>query len=146
MFGVPLGLLVAGLAIYSASAAPPLPAGARPFTIGATTGLLLSPGGADVPVNLVFANPNSSPITVTDVKVTVSGTPGCPPELASVSVSQQLTVGAASIPAGNVPTSLSDLGVPESAWPKLHMGDTGTNQDDCKGAGVNLSFSGSGVG
>ena len=142
-----LGVLVTGFAIYSALAAPPSSAQGLPFTIGATTGSLLAPGGADVPVNLVFSNPNSSPITVTGVRVTVTGTntPECSPALANVSVSQQLTGSVASVPSGNVPSSLSDLAVPQSAWPRLHMGDTGTNQDACKGIRVNLSFKGQGT-
>jgi len=117
----------------------------RPFTITGTASALLYPAGADVPVNLVFRNPNSAAITVTGVTMTILGTSSglCPLSLADLSVPQQLTVSVGPIPPGNVPTSLSALSVPQSAWPKLRMSDTGTNQDNCQGVTVNLSYSGS---
>ena len=43
-------------------------------------------------------------------------------------------------------SSLSGLGVPAAAWPQVGMLDTSANQDGCKGATLQLSYSGSGQG
>ncbi len=114
-----------------------------PFTIGvqSPTGLLY-PGGPDAKLNLVFTNPNSSPITINSLDITVTGTNAapCPLALAAVTVSQPFTGPVGPIPGGSVPTSLADLGVPQSSWPRLHMADTGTNQNGCRGIQVTISF------
>ena len=44
----------------------------QPFSIAGNAVNTIYPGGAASPINLVFTNPNTSPITVTDVTVTVS--------------------------------------------------------------------------
>ncbi len=111
------------------------------FTIAGSplAGVLLYPGGPAVPINLVFTNPNTSPIMVQSVTVSVTGTSaaGCGP--ANFTVAQQLTA-TPTVPASST-ESLQDLGVPQSQWPQLQMVDTG-NQDACKNATVNLSYSG----
>ena len=59
------------------------------FTIAGTplANVLLYPGGPDVPVNLVFTNPNNSAITITSATVSISGT-----STASCPVSGHFTV------------------------------------------------------
>lgn len=108
------------------------------FSMTGTGAGLLYPGGPVVYVNLVFSNPNSSPVTVTNVTTSITGTskPSC--GTSNFTVAQQF-VPPVTVPA-NSTRSLSQLGVPQSRWPQLRMIDTGTNQDACKNADVNLSF------
>ena len=49
------------------------------------------------------------------------------------------------IPAGAT-ESLSDLSVPQADWPVLSMTNTATNQDNCSGATLNLTFAGTASG
>jgi len=120
-------------------------AGAAPFTIAGAPlpGTLLYPGGPPVAVNVVFTNPNSSPITIQTVSVSVTGTsvPACAGT--NFTVAQQLTA-TPTVPATST-RSLQDLGVPQSAWPKLQMTGSG-NQDACQSATVNLGFTGTATG
>jgi len=106
-------------------------------------GLFLYPGGAVLPVNLLFTNPNGWAITVQSVTTSVAGTnaAGCGAE--NFAVVQQLTAHPV-VPAGST-RALQDLGVPQSRWPQLRMLDAG-NQDACRSATVNLSFSGTAQG
>ena len=119
-----------GSATFSVSGGPP-------------AGALLYPGAAAVPLNLVFTNPNSTPITVTSVTVTVTGTSAGGCGAANFSVSQQLQA-TPTVPAGTA-ASLQDLGVVESEWPQLQMLDAG-NQDTCRNASVNLAYAGTATG
>ncbi len=126
--------------------ASPAPAGAvaaQTFTIsGAAAGALL-PGGAAVPVELTLTNPNGVPITVTDVAMRVTGAvpSGC---AAAIVVAQQLAA-AVVVPAQSTRT-LSALGVPADAWPRLAMIDTQTDQSACQRAAIELGFTGSAEG
>ena len=116
---------------------------AQPFTIGGIGQGVFYPGGPLVPVNLVFTNPNSSPITLASVTVTITGTsaPGC--SAANFVVVAQLSA-TPTVPAGTA-VSLAALGVPTASWPQLQMIDSG-NQDACKAATVNLAFTGTASG
>ncbi len=115
------------------------------FTISGAPlpGTILYPGGPVVPVNLVFANPNDSPITIQDVRVSVRGTSalGCGPS--SFVVAAQLAA-RPSVPA-RATASLQELGVPQGDWPQLRMVDRG-NQDACQNATVDLAYSGTATG
>jgi large repetitive protein len=119
--------------------------GAVPFTIAGSplSGSLLYPGGAAVAINLVFTNPNGSPITIQSASVTVSGTsaPGC--AAGNFAVTQQLTA-TPTVPA-NSTTSLQALGVAQSQWPQLQMIGSG-NQNSCQNATVNLAYTGTATG
>jgi len=106
-------------------------------------GALLYPGGFDVPIDLVFTNPNTSPITITSVTTTVTGTTANGCGAGNFTVPRQLAANPV-IPA-NATRSLSDLGAPQSQWPQLWMLDRG-NQDACKHATVDLSFDGTAEG
>jgi hypothetical protein len=116
---------------------------ALPFTIGGTGRDPVYPGGPDVPVDLVFTNPNAAPITVTGVRVTVTGMsePDC--HMAGLSVVRQLAATPA-VPAGAT-RSLSQLGIDPSDWPQLRLADNG-NQNACRGATIELAFSGTATG
>jgi hypothetical protein len=119
--------------------------GAVGFSISGSppAGSLLYPGGRPVPLNLVFTNPNASPITVDTVTVSVTGTsaPGCDPS--GFTVAQQLAA-TPTVPADST-LSLQDLGVAQSDWPQLEMIDAG-DQDACQNATVSLAYSGSASG
>jgi hypothetical protein len=101
------------------------------------------PGGNASPVELVFTNPNTSPITITSVTVTVTGTsaPGC--AASNFTITQQLT--AHPVVPANDTKSLTQLGVSQSQWPQLQMLDNG-NQNVCAAATVNLSYAGTATG
>lgn len=120
-------------------------AGAAAFTIAGSPlpGSLLYPGAPAVVINLVFTNPNASPITVQSVNVSVSGTSAAGCTVGNFTVSQGLTA-TPTIPA-NTTKSLQDLGVPQTAWPKLQMISAG-NQDACQSATVDLAYSGAATG
>jgi hypothetical protein len=112
-----------------------------PFTIAGSPlpGVLLYPGGAPVPVNLVFTNPNSSPITIESTTMTVAGTSVGACGAGNFNVARQLAAKPI-VPAGAT-ASLQSLGVPQAKWPQLLMLDRG-NQDSCRNATLNLSFAG----
>lgn len=106
-------------------------------------GVLLYPGAAAVPLNLVFTNPHPAPITVQSVTVSVTGTSAGGCGAASFSVSQQL-LATPTVPA-RATVSLQQLGVSQSDWPQLRMLDSG-NQDACRNASVNLAYAGTATG
>ncbi len=106
-------------------------------------GVLLYPGAPPVPINLVFTNPNSSPITIQSATVSVTGTSAAGCGAAAFQMTQQLTANP-TVPA-NSTKSLQDLGVPQANWPKLQMANSG-NQNACQNATVNLGYSGTATG
>jgi large repetitive protein len=114
-----------------------------PFTISGSASDVLYPGGASSPIDLVFQNPNTSPITVTSATVTVTGTSAASCGAANFTMAQQLQASPV-VPAGST-RSLTQLGVPQSQWPKLRMLGDG-NQDACKNATVHLSYAGTATG
>ena len=116
---------------------------ALPFSIGGTGQGLFYPGGSRVPVNLVISNPNTSPITLTSVTATITGTSARGCSVANFAVVAQLSA-TPTVAAGST-VSLSALGVPVASWPQLQMIDSG-NQDACKGATVSLAFAGTASG
>jgi len=114
-----------------------------PFTIAGNATSTLYPGGQASPIDLVFTNPNTSPITITGATVTVSGTSAAGCAAGNFTLTQQLT--ATPVIPANSTRSLSDLGVPQSQWPMLKMLDSG-NQMVCRLATVNLSYAGTATG
>jgi hypothetical protein len=102
-------------------------------------GALLYPSGRTVPINLVFTNPNPTPVTVQSVTVSVTGTSALGCDAGSFTVRQQL-IATPTVPADST-TSLQDVGVAQADWPQLVMVDTG-NQDACQNATVDLAYSG----
>jgi hypothetical protein len=120
-------------------------AGAASFTIAGTPlpGSLLYPGGPAVAINLVFTNPNASPITIQSASVNVTGTSAADCAAANFTVAQQLAA-TPTVPASST-KSLQDLGVPQANWPQLQMSGS-ANQNSCQNATVNLGYSGTATG
>lgn len=111
----------------------------------------LAPGtsaGLDLQIN----NPNSKPLSLTNLSVAIAGV-----TRSADAVARNLTCTAAdftvtqysgpyplTVPAGT--SSLSGLRLAPSVWPRVGMLDTSANQDGCKGATLQLTYSGSGQG
>jgi hypothetical protein len=122
-----------------------------PFTIsGSVSGLA---PGVSVPLNLTLSNPNKKALAVTGLGVTIQGVTrtsdatahNLPCGPTDYAVTQYGGPYPLTVPAKGS-ASLSGLGVPSSAWPRVTMLDRPTNQDGCKGASLTLAYSGSGEG
>ncbi len=105
---------------------------------------LLYPGAPAIAVPLVLTNPNSAPIRVTSLKVSVSADPAaCPSganlELIQSSASERRPV---KIPAGSS-VRLPAGGV---SAPAIALRNLPVNQDACQGASFPLAFSGEALG
>jgi hypothetical protein len=115
----------------------------RPFTIAPDLSGLgeLYPGAPPVTLPLTIENPNSRPILVTDLRVSVAADPaGCSgadnlallPSSASSSMPLKVPArGSVRLPAGRIST------------PAIQLRDLPVNQDACKGARFPLEFTGS---
>ncbi|GAA5195083.1 hypothetical protein GCM10023346_24070 [Arthrobacter gyeryongensis] len=123
----------------------------QPFTISGDPTGLLAPGNA-VPINLQLTNPGNSSLNVTGLTVSVTGVTRTaqavannrPCSASDYTVTQFSGSYPISAPPGN--SSLSGSGIPASRWPQIRMLDTSLNQDGCKGATLQLSYSGTGQG
>lgn len=115
------------------------------FPISGATDLPVTPGGPSGAIDLALTNPNSSAMAVSDLAVAVEGTntTGCGPE--NYTVVAYSGPASLSVPA-NTTKTLSQLGVPRAQWPQLQMINLPVNQDVCKGAMVQLHYSGLGNG
>jgi hypothetical protein len=105
---------------------------------------LLYPGAAPIPVPLVLTNPNSAPIQVTSLKVSVTAdSAACPSganlELVQSSASAKTPV---KIPAGGM-ARLPAAGV---SAPAVALRDLPVNQDACQGVSFPLAFLGKALG
>jgi hypothetical protein len=119
----------------------------KPFTISGNLSGLLAPGKS-LPLDLTLSNPNKKSLSVTNLTVTVQSvtrTSSLPCTSADYAVTQYSGPYPLIVP-GSGSASLSSLRVASSAWPKVAMLDTTTNQDGCKGATLTLAYSGSGQG
>jgi len=133
--------------VEPAAAAPPgPPAPSSAFTIAGDVPGALAPGlGATVPVTIT--NPQTFPITVTDLVMTpAAGTskPGCD-GTANLSVTQSNMAGGAVsvvVPAGGSVV----LPAQGATAPVVTMLDLGSNQDACKGAAFSFTYSATGTG
>jgi hypothetical protein len=123
----------------------------QPFTISGDPTGLLAPGNS-VPINLQLTNPGNSSLNVTGLTVSVTGVtrnaqavannrPCNPSDYSVTQFSGNYPIAA---PPGN--SSLSSSGIPASRWPQITMLDTSLNQDGCKGATLQISYSGTGQG
>jgi hypothetical protein len=123
----------------STTTAPPTNPVESP-TVSGNLAAFLYPGTSQV-LDLVFTNPDSSPITVAangvDILISTNRA-GCPAS-PNFSVDRGLTT-SVTIPA-NSTRSLAQLGVPTADWPVIGMVDTHTNQDACEGATLALNYS-----
>jgi hypothetical protein len=115
-----------------------------PFTISSTATGALLPGGPVIYLNLKLTNPNSVPIYVTSLTVTLSSVTPQPGKSCATSNFNAPTTWVGGYPLmipANGSKSLSDFTSDQTKWPHLTMKDAG-NQDGCKNATVNFSYGG----
>jgi uncharacterized membrane protein len=123
----------------------------KQFVLSGNVPGTLSPGtsaGLDLQIN----NPNSKALSLTNVSVAVAGVTRSADAVAKnlactaadFTVTQYTGPYPLSVPAGI--SSLSGLRLAPSVWPRVGMLDTSANQDGCKGATLQLTYSGSGQG
>jgi hypothetical protein len=98
-------------------------------TGAAVTGVF--PGGPSKSLSGTFNNPNPGPVYVANVTATVSSTSAGGCSASDFVITGTATV-AAEIPAGNGQGTWSGL--------SIAMTDTGSNQDACKGATINIAY------
>lgn len=111
----------------------------------------LSPGSSAA-LDLQVNNPNKKGLSLTNISVAVLGVTrsadavnrSLPCSAADFTVTQYSGPYPLAVPVGT--SSLSGLGIEPSAWPQVGMLDTAANQDGCKGATLQLTYSGSGQG
>jgi len=134
------GLIVAGYFTDAALGDPP-----HTFTITGDASLPLFPGTSQS-LDLVFTNPEASPITVAagSVTIAIATTQADCSASANFAVPQSLTTNV-SVPADST-ESLSDLSVPRAAWPVISMVETNVDQGACEGAPLALTYTGSASG
>ncbi|MGJ3192899.1 hypothetical protein FQP90_22460 [Paenarthrobacter nitroguajacolicus] len=116
------------------------------------TGSLQGPlaPGVSLPLDLQISNPENKSIAVTNVSASISQvvrTPaaiaaGLPCSSADYNVTQFTGTYPFDVQPGS--TSLSALGIPQASWPRISMLDTLQLQDGCKGATLELTYSGTG--
>jgi hypothetical protein len=124
----------------------------KPFTISGNLADQLSPG-ASLPLNLALTNSNKKQISISNLTVTIQSVvrtqaaiaANKPCTIADYAV-LQYTGGYPLTVAGSSTATLSQLNIAAAAFPHVVMHDTSSNQDGCKGATVNLTYSGSGQG
>ncbi len=106
----------------------------------------LAPGVAR-PLNLSITNPDTSPLRVDGVTVSLgsSSTKTCSATRNFTILQLNSQAYPLTIPAKSTRT-LSQLGVTSSRWPQVRMYDLLTNQDGCKHAVIGLKYIGVGRG
>jgi len=123
----------------------------KTFTISGNLGTPLSPG-ATIPHNLSISNPNNKSLALSSLTVSVAsvsrtqaalaaGLPCTPADYVMTNYSGPYPL---TVPVGT--STLESLRVPQSQWPRIAMLDTNLNQDGCKGATLQLAYSGAGEG
>ena len=123
----------------------------KQFGIAGSLPGALSPG-TSAGLNLQISNPINKPLSLTNLSVAVAGVTrsaaavaaNLPCTPADFIVTQYSGPYPLAVPAAG--GSLQGLNVAQTAWPRVGMLDTSTNQDGCKGAALQLSYSGSGQG
>ncbi|MEZ2389752.1 hypothetical protein AB6813_09425 [bacterium RCC_150] len=121
------------------------------FTLSGSPTGLLAPGNTAA-IDLQLANPGNSSIGVTGLTVSITGITRTAQAVANnrpCSSSDYAVVqfsGSYPFAAPSGDSSLSGLGFPAAQWPQIRMLDTSLNQDGCKGATLQLSYSGTGQG
>ncbi|MFF2344717.1 hypothetical protein [Pseudarthrobacter sp. NPDC058119] len=123
----------------------------KQFGISGTLPGSLSPG-TSAGLNLQISNPINKPLSLTNLSVAVAGVTRSAAAVASnlpctpadFTVTQYSGPYPLAVPATG--GSLQGLNVAQTTWPRVGMLDTSANQDGCKGATLQLSYSGSGQG
>ena len=105
--------------------------------------------GEMVPLNLRFSNEHGEPLLVTDLRVTVdavdapNATTQRPCSIDDFTVEQLDDDIELRVDAGQAPT-LTELDIDRTEWPQVGMIDAASNQDGCKAATLELSYTASG--
>ncbi len=126
-------------------------AGKRAFTVSGSPATPLSPGSS-TSIDLQLNNPNNGSLAVTNLTVSIAGITRTPQAIAKnlpcTTADYELTQFSGSYPFTAVPgtSSLSGNGILQAKWPRIRMLNTSTNQDGCKGATIQLAYSGTGQG
>ncbi|HJW00899.1 MAG TPA: hypothetical protein VJ617_17545 [Arthrobacter sp.] len=121
------------------------------FSISGNLGAPLTPG-ATIPLNLSITNPNNQSLGLKSLSVAVTGitrttaavAAGLPCTTADYVVTNYAGTYPLTVPVGT--NTLQSLRIDEALWPKIAMLDTMLNQDGCKGATLQLGYSGAGEG
>jgi len=119
------------------------------FQVSATVGNL--DPGAPISLNLTVRNPNSVPISISQLSATVkdvsapNATAGLPCGLADFDV-RQFQGQYPLVVAANTTRTLSDFGIAPALQPQLTLLDRPVNQDGCQGAKATLAFGGTATG
>jgi hypothetical protein len=124
----------------------------QPYTISGNTTAPLYPGAAPQPVNVTFNSPNVgnggsgvngtrvSSLVVSIASVTGGSNTPNPCTAADFKLTQFSGAYSFYVPQGT--STLSTLGFAPTTWPTVQMINRAANQDGCKGATVNLSYTG----
>jgi hypothetical protein len=130
----------------------------KQFTLSGNLPEALAPG-TSVALDLRISNPNTNPLSLTNLSVSLAGvnrtadaiSKNLPCTVSDYTLTQysgpyplSVPPDSSSLPPGS--SSLSGLRIASSGWPRIGMLDTRTNQDGCKGATLQLTYSGSGQG
>ncbi|WP_416403811.1 hypothetical protein [Arthrobacter sp. LFS091] len=121
----------------------------RTFGVTGTVNGLLAPGISRA-VDLQISNPQNKSIAVTDLSVVISQVVRTPAAVAAnlpcTTADYQVTQYSGAYPLTVEPgtRSLSGLGVAQAKWPQIKMLDTNKLQDGCKGATLQLTYTGTG--
>ncbi|MDQ0663249.1 hypothetical protein QFZ35_001747 [Arthrobacter ulcerisalmonis] len=123
----------------------------KQFALSGNVPGTLSPG-TSAGLDLQISNPLNKSLSLTNLSVAIAGVNrsvdavarnlACTP--ADFTVTQYSGPYPLAVPTGT--SSLSGLNVAPNAWPRVAMLDTSANQDGCKGASLQLTYSGSGQG
>jgi len=123
----------------------------KQFTLSGNVPGTLSPG-TSAGLDLQISNPTGKSLSLTNLSAAIAGVTrsadavakNLPCSAADFAVTQYSGPYPLAVPNGS--SSLSGLGVAQRAWPQVGMLDSSTNQDGCKGATLQLTYSGSGQG
>ncbi|MCO4276778.1 hypothetical protein NG701_20565 [Pseudarthrobacter sp. HLT3-5] len=124
----------------------------RNFTLSGNLARQLAPG-TSVPLDLGITNPNNKTLGVTNLSVSIKSVTRTADAIArnlpcgtgDYTVTQYSGPYPLTVQPGSS-TSLSGLRIESTQWPQFRMLDTPANQDGCKGATLQLVYSGSGQG
>ncbi|UXM91524.1 hypothetical protein [Paenarthrobacter sp. JL.01a] len=123
----------------------------RNFGVSGAVNGSLAPG-VSRSLELQISNPEKKSIAVTNLSVSISQVVRTQAAIAAnlpcTTADYKLTQYSGAYPLTVEPGNrgLSALGVPESSWPRITMLDTPKLQDGCKGATIQLTYSGTGQG
>jgi len=119
------------------------------FTIGGSAAEPISPG-VMAPLDLRLTNPHDSPMSVTDLRVTVrevsapNADDAHPCAIGDFAVDQASNDLSITVPA-RATSTLSSLGLARAKRPHVGMLNRPANQDGCKGASLTLAYTATGT-